>query len=133
MEKRRRFRTVISISYLLIIAALPFVSKGQTADERAIKQVIEKQSAAWNKGNIEEYMKGYWQSDSLVFIGKSGPNYGYNTTLENYRKEYADTIAMGKLKLDLLQIKKLSAEYYFVMGKWSLQRSIGDLQGYFTF
>lgn len=112
--------------------AFPFKSKCQTSDEKAIKQVIEKQTEAWNKGNIEEYMKGYWQSDSLVYIGKSGPKYGYRTALENYRKNYPDTTAMGKLRLELLQLKKLSPEYYFVIGKWNLQRSVGDLGGYFT-
>jgi hypothetical protein len=58
-----------------------------------------------------------WTS-SLVFIGKNGPKYGYNTTFENYKKSYPDTAAMGKLSFDLLQLKKLSTEYYFVIGKW---------------
>ena len=77
-------------------------------------------------------MYGYWQSDSLLFIGKSGPKYGYATTLNNYKKGYPDTASMGKLHFDLLQLKRLSPVYYFVVGKWSLQRTAGDLQGYFT-
>jgi ketosteroid isomerase-like protein len=132
MKNSRVFRVVGGFCVVLIITVLPLVSIGQTSDEKAIRQVIRMQSEAWNKGSIEEYMKGYWQSDSLTFIGKSGPKYGYKTTLENYRKGYPDTAAMGKLKLDLLQMKKLSGEYYYVTGKWNLQRSIGDLQGYFT-
>lgn len=115
-----------------MIAALPFASPAQTIDELAIKQVLEKQRTAWNRGNIEEYMKGYWQSDSLMFIGKSGPKRGYKTTLQNYKKSYPDTAAMGKLHFDLLQMKKLSAQYFHVAGKWTLQRSTGDVQGYFT-
>ncbi|MGI8634058.1 MAG: DUF4440 domain-containing protein, partial [Segetibacter sp.] len=89
-------------------------------------------SEGWNKGNIEEYMKGYWQSDSLIFVGKKGLTYGYKNTLENYKKSYPDRASMGKLQLDLLQIKKLSPNYYQVTGKWSLKRTVGDLQGYFT-
>lgn len=120
------------IFYLLIIAALPIAAHAQSADEHAIKQVLEKQLQGWNKGNIEEYMKGYWQSDSLMFIGKNGPKWGYKTTLENYKKGYPDTAAMGKLQFDLLQLKKLAVDYYYVTGKWALKRSVGDVQGYFT-
>jgi hypothetical protein len=77
-------------------------------------------------------MNAYWESDSLLFIGKSGPKYGYKTTLENYQKNYPDTAAMGKLSFDIMQIKRLSVLYFFVVGKWHLQRSIGNLEGYYT-
>jgi hypothetical protein len=52
--------------------------------------------------------------------------------LNNYKKNYSDTVAMGKLKFDLIQVKKLSKEYYSVTGKWFLKRTIGDLSGHFT-
>lgn len=129
------FRTtdgLIKLLILITITSLPLVSQGQGADETAIRQVMNMQTNAWNKGNIEEFMKTYWMSDSLVFIGKSGPKYGYQTTLDNYKKSYPDTTAMGKLTFDLLHVNKLSPQYYHVTGKWSLQRSIGNLGGYFT-
>jgi len=107
-------------------------AKAQTTDEMQIRQLLAQQTQAWNKGNIAAYMQGYWQSDSLVFIGKSGTKYGYKNTLENYKKSYPDTASMGKLHFEILQIKPLSFEYYFVIGTWYLQRSIGDLQGSFT-
>jgi hypothetical protein len=77
-------------------------------------------------------MNGYWQNDSLMFIGKSGVTYGWNNTLKNYKKGYPDTAAMGKLTFTLIQIKKLSKEYYHVTGKWFLKRSIGDIGGHYT-
>ena len=77
-------------------------------------------------------MQGYRQSDSLVFTGKKGVKYGYKTMLENYKTNYPDTAAMGKLQFDLLQLKKLSPEYYYVIGKFHLRRTAGDLEGYFT-
>ncbi len=122
----------LALFYMLIIAALPVLTKAQDANEAAIRKVLAKQSDGWNRGNMNEYIEGYWQSDSLMFIGKNGPKYGYNTTLENFKKSYPDTASMGKLHFDLLKIKKLSPEYYFVAGKWALKRSIGDAQGYFT-
>jgi uncharacterized protein (TIGR02246 family) len=104
----------------------------QNKDEQAIKALLDEQTKAWNKGDLEAFMKGYWESDSLLFIGKSGPKYGYKTTLETYRKGYPDTVAMGKLHFDILQTKRLSVIYFFVVGKWHLQRTIGNVEGHFT-
>jgi hypothetical protein len=100
--------------------------------ETAVRKLLDKQSRAWNEGNIEGFMEGYWKNDSLVFVGKSGLTYGWNNTLKNYKKGYPDATAMGQLQFTLLSIKKLSTEYYHVIGKWHLSRSIGDLEGHFT-
>ena len=117
---------------LLILFALPICSFSQNKDELAIKALLDEQTKAWNKGDLGSFMKGYWESDSLLFIGKSGPKYGYKTTLENYKKSYPDAAAMGKLTFDILQIKRLSVIYFYVVGKWHLQRTIGDLEGHYT-
>lgn len=101
-------------------------------DELIIKNVLEEQRLAWNAGDINRFMGTYLQSDSLMFIGKSGVTYGWQKTMENYKKGYPDTAAMGKLDFDILAIKRLSVLYFFVVGKWHLTRSIGDVGGHFT-
>ncbi len=123
---------MFKITMMLLLVCTSLCVNAQNADEKAIRQILADQTKAWNSGNIEEYMKGYWQSDSLVYIGKSGPRYGYKSTLANYKRGYPDTSAMGKLDLQVLQLKKLSLEYYFVIGAWHLQRTAGDIQGSFT-
>ena len=77
-------------------------------------------------------MKGYWESDSLTFIGKSGITYGWKKILDNYKKGYPDTAAMGKLNFELVTVKRLSKDYFFVVGKWHLTRSIGNIGGAYT-
>lgn len=67
-----------------------------------------------------------------MFIGKRGVVYGWKTTLENYKKSYPDQASMGKLDFILINLKSLSKEYYWVLGKWRLRRSTGNLQGNFT-
>ena len=101
-------------------------------DEKEITALLNKQIQSWNRGNLDEFMSGYWHSDSLMFIGKSGLTYGYANTLNNYKKNYSDSSKMGKLFFDILQVKKLSATYYWVVGKWFLKRSIGDTGGHYT-
>ena len=118
---------LISIIFFIVITA-----EAQSKDEAAVKNALTEQLAAWNAGDIDRFMGTYWQSDSLMFIGKSGVTYGWKKTLENYKKNYPDTAAMGKLKFDILETKRLSVLYFFVVGKWHLTRSIGDIGGHFT-
>jgi ketosteroid isomerase-like protein len=117
---------------LIFLLVLGMKVLGQTTEVKAIQQLLQTQTEAWNKGDIDNFMVGYWNNDSLMFIGKSGLKYGYETTLKNYKKSYPDATAMGQLNFDLLKINVLSKEYAFVVGKWHLKRSIGDLDGHFT-
>ena len=107
-------------------------SFAQDKNEQAIRKILDEQIKEWNKGDLEQFMKGYWKNDSLVFIGKNGPVYGYSNALNNYRKNYRDTVIMGKLSFEIMTVKKLSDEYYFVTGKFFLKRSIGDAKGVYT-
>ncbi|WP_118949745.1 YybH family protein [Taibaiella helva] len=122
--------------FMLLCLLLCTASRGQAQnvrrDDAAIRKVLDLQSAAWNRGDIEDYMAGYWHSDSLTFIGKKGITYGWQPTLDNYRKSYPGKEAMGRLRFDILQLKLLSARYSQVTGRWRLQRKTGDLEGYFT-
>ena len=120
---------------ILLIALFLLMATGlmaQSKNELAIRKILGEQTAAWNRGDIETFMKGYWENDSLMFIGKSGVTYGWSNTLNNYKKGYPDTAAMGQLIFTLLQLKKLSPKYYHVTGKWYLKRSIGDVSGHYT-
>lgn len=118
--------------FIFFLASSALLSQAQSADEKSIREILSDQTEAWNKGNLEDFMAGYWKSDSLLFIGKSGVNNGWQKTLENYQKSYPDTTAMGKLNFDLLELRQLSPEYFFVVGKWHLQRSIGNIGGHFS-
>lgn len=101
-------------------------------NETAIRALLAAQTKAWNEGDLVGFMEGYLPSDSLLFVGKSGPTYGFTNTLNNYKKGYPDTASMGKLTFTLLAVTPIEKKHYRVLGKWSLQRSKGDVSGYFT-
>ncbi|GAB3847058.1 nuclear transport factor 2 family protein [Hymenobacter terrigena] len=103
------------------------------AARRAIVQVLTTQTAAWNRGDIPGFMDGYWKSDSLVFIGRKGPTYGWQPTLANYQKNYPDATAMGQLDFSGLRVTLVAPTAAQVVGHWHLARpaALGDLQGYF--
>ncbi|MCO6498847.1 MAG: nuclear transport factor 2 family protein [Vicingus serpentipes] len=118
----------IIISILLLIL---FSCRDIEHEKTAIVKVMEQQEKDWSDGNIENFMKGYWQSDSLMFVGKNGIKYGWNTTLENYKKSYPNKAAMGKLEFDIIQLE-VNGETAYVLGKWSLIREKDNPNGYFA-
>ena len=123
----RRFKILVILP--LFFSLLSFA---QFKDEKEILGILDRQTKAWNRGDLDSFMIGYWKNDSLMYIGSSGITYGYDYTLTNYRQNYGDTARMGKLAFTILQLKKLSEEYYFVVGKWFLKRSIGDIGGHYS-
>jgi ketosteroid isomerase-like protein len=115
--------------YLLLLIALPFLSFSQ---KKEILKVMTDQQTAWNNGNIDGYMQGYWKNDSLLFIGSKGPTYGWQKTLDNYKKSYPNKEKMGTLEFSDFQIKILGKKHAFVFGKWKLIRQNDSPNGIYT-
>ena len=101
-------------------------------DREAVLKILDNQVQSWNRGDLDQFMVGYWNNDSLMFIGSSGINHGYQEALNHYKKAYSDTAKMGKLRFELIELKQLSPDYYYVTGKFFLKRSVGDLNGVYT-
>ena len=121
------------IRIMICLLFFPFSVKcQQNTIERSVREVLMKQETAWNAGDLKEYMEGYWKSDSLKFIGKSGIQYGWQMTLDNYLKSYPDKVTMGILKFQIINIETFSDSAAFVVGKWDLKREMGNINGYFT-
>ena len=102
--------------------------------EQGIKHVLVSQVEAWNKGNIEGFMQGYWNSPELTFISGSEITKGWQPTLERYKKNYQQGgNEMGHLEFQDLTIDLLSRRAAVVTGKWGLTMSTGKHpHGFFT-
>lgn len=121
------------IIILLVVVLVSKLATAQTAqDKTAILKVLENQRQGWNKGDMDNYMQGYWKSDSLLFVGKNGPTYGWQKTLDNYKKGYPDKSAMGFLTFGIKKVEFLTKDKAFVLGSWNLKREKDEPQGYFT-
>lgn len=101
-------------------------------DKEAIAKVLDDQRQAWNRGDIDSFMLGYWKSDSLIFVGKGAPLYGWQSTIDRYKKSYPGKTAMGQLTFDIIQVKVLDDRNAFVLGGWHLKREKDAPGGYFT-
>jgi ketosteroid isomerase-like protein len=116
------------IIFLLLALLAPLA-----AQVAPVQQVLQQQQAAWNRGDLEAFMSGYWNSPELTFFGTKKTS-GWQATLERYRKTYqADGREMGKLEFSGLQIVALGSDAAFVRGSWKLTMSDGKTpHGLFT-
>lgn len=133
-------KSICSLVFLLIfscqsqkqIIAESTSSQSYSEVKKAIEKVMEDQTIAWNNHDLEGYMQGYWKSDSLKFYGRRGLTYGWNQTLENYKKSYPSKNESGTLKFVVNDISKIEHNSYWVMGEYHLNRVIGNANGVFT-
>jgi hypothetical protein len=100
-------------------------------DKKVIQKVLKKQRIAWSNNNLEKFMEGYWKSDSLKFYGSNGITYGWENTLERYKKAYPTKDHTGKLNFKINDISKISDDAYYVMGEYHLKRKVGNADGIF--
>jgi len=104
----------------------------KSKDKDAILSIMQAQEDAWNSGDLKGFMKGYWESDDLKFIGKNGITYGWDGTLKRYQKSYPSRDAMGTLSFDILHVDAIGKKEMMVVGKWHLQRKEDAPQGHFS-
>lgn len=119
---------------LLLVGGIACTSSHSSsdADRAEIMAIMDNQVSCWNQGDLDCFMEGYLESDSLMFIGKNGIVYGYQNTLERYHKSYPDRAAMGTLSFNIIHLNQLSPEYYSMIGQWKLDRQEEDLEGHFS-
>jgi len=110
----------------------PAAEKLNEADRAAIVAVLTSQQNDWNKGDIRGFMAGYWNSSELTFAGTRGFTRGWQPVMARYEKSYADKAAMGTLDFQELEVRSLGPDAALVLGKWHLQRQVGDVGGIFT-
>jgi ketosteroid isomerase-like protein len=104
-----------------------------TPSEKAVRAVLDAQVVAWNKGDLDGFMIGYWKSPDLTFISGSDLTRGWQPTLERYQKKYqGEGKEMGKLAFSELEVVPLGEDAMLVRGRYELKRSKDMPSGRFT-
>lgn len=110
-----------------ILAASFIINQKVAAQEldssttKQITNILTSQTKAWNDGDLEKFMETYWKSDKLTFSSRGKTKYGWQATLDNYRKNYAPPKEMGKLHFDHLEVMMIEASSALVLGHWHLR------------
>lgn len=98
----------------------------------AIRAVLDAQTAAWNRGDIDGFMDGYARSPDIVFISGDSLTHGWQTVLDRYKKGYDTREKMGTLAFSDLDVKLVSKDAAVVIGRWQLTRDKDTPHGRFT-
>lgn len=132
--RMKRF-LAIALLALGVLFLFPYSTRSQELspqDKAAVVAVLSTQQEAWNKGDVDAFLEGYWHSEELTFSGSSGTFRGYNAVRERYKKGYPDRQAMGKLDFSELEVRKLGPDSALILGHWHLMREKGDIGGVFS-
>ena len=133
-----RFASLFVLAWTMILLNLVTLNgkdaeADQTAAKKAVQQILEAQAAAWNRGDLESFMKGYWNSPDLMFFSGKDKTRGWQATIERYRKRYqAEGRKMGKLTFSELEIEVLGPASAWARGRWQVVRDKETLSGLFT-
>lgn len=127
------FRTFPWLLLSAVLAENTSAAMLESPDEQQIRRVLEDQARAWNQGDLEAFMQGYWNSPDLTFYSAAARIQGWSATLERYRRRYqAENREMGHLQFLDVEVQILGADSAFVRGRWQLQLPTGNPGGLFT-
>jgi uncharacterized protein (TIGR02246 family) len=139
MAMTKRIRLVVAGAALVLLFAIGVRTGRQTkaadareADKAAITAVLNRQQEAWNRGDVDAFLLGYWHSPELTFSGSSGVSRGWDGVMARYKKNYPDQAAMGHLDFSELEYRFLGPDAALVLGRWHLNRDKGDAGGVFS-
>ena len=126
------FAGVLTIVFL----AAPLDSRQSTSTALSanapIRAVLDEQQSAWNRGDVNVFMNGYWNSPDLTFAGSGGITHGWQPVMSRYRTNYPDAAAMGHLDFTILEVLPLGSDAALVLGRWHLKRANDEPGGVFT-
>lgn len=116
---------------LLIIVSCSSSKLDKESIQDTILSIITRQQTAWNNHDIQGFMADYWQSEDFTFQSGDQRLYGWEKLLKRYQTSYAGE-KMGKLTFSDIQIKVLSADYAYALGRWKVEQDDTTKSGVFT-
>lgn len=117
---------------ILTVSGFAFAQSKDEKAKSAIRKVMDDQIIAWNKGDIDGFMQGYWKSENLIFVSGDNVRRGWQTVTDNYKKSYNTREKMGVLSFNDLEINILSKDSATVLGRWKVETKPENAQGRFT-
>jgi uncharacterized protein (TIGR02246 family) len=132
-------RLLVSFAIVCLLAGASSVP-GRFATQAGIRQldraaifgVLTAQQDAWNRGDVDAFLQGYWHSAELTFSGTGGIARGWDKVLARYKEHYPDRGAMGQLEFSALEFRFLGSDAALVLGHWHLKRQKGSVGGVFS-
>jgi ketosteroid isomerase-like protein len=124
---------ILSWGLVLVAAVSPSIARTQSKPDDAaesVAAVLDRQVADWNRGDLDAFLTGYWNSPKVVFQSGGQRLAGWEAMRDRYRRRYqAEGRAMGKLVFSSIEIESLCADAALVRGAWRLTMADGTKPG----
>ena len=134
LQTAPKFAALLLLAFVAVTPAARSANEppDRQVDRNAIRAVLNAQQEAWNRGDIDAFLTGYWHSPDLTFSGSNGISRGWDAVLARYKKNYPDRSAMGTLDFSNLEFRFLGPDAALVLGHWHLKREKDELGGVFS-
>jgi len=135
MAKFRRHPRLGVLTALIVAIVVPIAARspraaGPEVEVAAIRKVLDRQEADWNKGDLDAFLEGYWRSPEIVFLSGGDRHDGFDAMRDRYVRRYkAEGKAMGKLAFSGVEIRTLGPDSAFARGRWALTMPDGKKPG----
>jgi mannan endo-1,4-beta-mannosidase len=130
--KNRKLPGIILMQMICLISFSTLIqAQENNKDFEEIKKIFFQQEVDWNKGDIDSFMKAYWNSEELQFGGANGITRGWQQTLDNYKRGYPDKKTMGKLSFQIKDMTQQGELVVSLTGSWVLDRKHDRPGGHF--
>src|SRR6266403_1571777 len=101
-------RSLVLASISVLVASVVSAASGDTMAQ--IRAVTSAQVMAWNRGDIDGFMKGYARSSTTEFVSGDRITRGWQTVRDRYRKKYGSREKMGRLTFSEIKITPLGLD-----------------------
>lgn len=98
-------------------------------EEEAIREVIARMQAAWNRGDFRGYMEGFANPD-VVFVSRGRIQRDWQATLDHYIADYGGAPgSQGELTFSNIRIEMLAPDAAQLISDYNLVRAAGSQVG----
>jgi ketosteroid isomerase-like protein len=132
MSKSSQVALILILIAVALLGTRKLVLGAESSTDNQIRQLLLMQTDAWNRGDIDSFMAGYWKSQETAFVGANGITRGWQAVLDRYKKNYPDRKAMGRLTFSDLEVQQTCPDAAFVIGEFQLERESDKPSGIFT-
>jgi beta-aspartyl-peptidase (threonine type) len=123
-------RNTCIIGFVFVLICVSGFSETFDIDDEVL-EVLIKQKAAWNQGDIDSFMKYYWKSEDLTFQSGNNRIAGWDALLARYKMNYSGD-SMGILNFTDIMVNVLTEDLVLVLGYWEVKGKEESTGGLFT-
>ena len=131
-QRARPCRGLLLLAASLWLAGCAWTAPRGSAADAAIRALLARQVAAWNRGDIDGYMQAYLQAEELRIASGARVLAGFDASLAAYRAAFPDPVAMGTLEFGDLVVESLGGGHALAFGRWRLRAGGTERQGLFS-